>query len=351
MFTLIQILTILAFKRSIVMVFDENILRKWQEAGKKVALARVVKTWRSSPRPTGSILLINEDGEMSGSVSGGCVENAVVTKAIEVLQTGKPTLAEFGVADEDAWEVGLSCGGALSVYIEPFFNHQDWDIISTCKVQNRGLIILTQLDASGVHFFVDPNIENGHSEEVNEQMLALYLKDQNAMIEKDGISYFCHVMPPKRQMILIGSAHITTEMISLAKRFGFETLVIDPRDTFAKKTSYTEPPDQIYVKWPQEVLPDFRLDQNTYAVILSHDPKIDDEALKILLKSKVRYIGALGSKRTQARRVERLKAYGFDEETIDRLHAPIGIDIHSLLPNEIALSIMAEIIKIKNSPN
>jgi xanthine dehydrogenase accessory factor len=150
-------------------------------------------------------------------------------------------------------------------------------------------------------------------------------------------------------MILIGSAHITVEMVELAKKFGFETIVIDPRDTFAKKTSYDVAPDQLFVKWPQEVLNDLKLDYSTYAVILSHDPKIDDEALKILLKSDVRYIGALGSKRTHAKRVERLKGYGFSEEEIHTIHAPIGVPINALLPKEIALSVMAEVINTKNT--
>lgn len=331
------------------MIEQKEIFNKWRLANQKIAIARVVSTWRSSPRPAGSALLVNENGEMIGSVSGGCVEKAVVAKSLKVIDTGKPELVKYGVADEDAWEVGLSCGGALSVYIEPFFNNQDWDIIRTCQNQNKGLIILTELNKDGLHYFIDPGMENAHSDEVNEQMEQFYLKGENGLIEKDGVSYFCHVFPPLNQMILIGSAHITVEMIDLATKFGFETIVIDPRDTFAKKTSYEVEPHQLHVKWPQEILNDFRLDHSTFAVILSHDPKIDDEALKILLKSKVRYIGALGSKRTHAKRVDRLKSYGFSEEEIERIHAPIGLSINALLPKEIALSVMAEVIKVKNS--
>lgn len=330
------------------MIEQKEVFDKWQNANQKIAIARVVRTWRSSPRPAGSALLVNEAGEMMGSVSGGCVEKAVVAKALKVLDTGNPELVKYGVADEDAWEVGLSCGGALSVYISPFFEEQDWDIIQTCEKKNKGLVILTNLDETGDNIFIDPEVENGHSSSLNAQMKDLYLKNENAIIEDDGISYFCHVFPPLNQMVLIGSAHITVEMIELAKKFGFETIVIDPRDTFAKKTSYQVAPDQLLVNWPQEVLNDFNLDQRTYAVILSHDPKIDDEALKILLNSNVRYIGALGSKRTHAKRVERLKGYGFSEELIAKIHAPIGVPIQALLPKEIALSVMAEVINAKN---
>jgi len=331
------------------MIEQKDVFDKWQKANHKIAIARVVRTWRSSPRPAGSALLVNEAGEMMGSVSGGCVEKAVVSKALKVIDTGKPELVKYGVADEDAWEVGLSCGGALSVYISPFFEEHDWDIIETCNKENKGLVILTKLDETGDNLFIDPSVENSHSEALNEQMKSFYLKNENGIIEEDGATYFCHVFPPLNQMVLIGSAHITVEMIELAKKFGFETIVIDPRDTFAKKTSYHIEPDQLHVKWPQEILNDFKLDHSTYAVILSHDPKIDDEALKILLKSDVRYIGALGSKRTHAKRVARLQEYGFSEEEIAKIHAPIGVPINALLPKEIALSVMAEVISAKNS--
>jgi len=330
------------------MIEFKDKISQWKEAKQKIAIARVVRTWRSSPRPAGSALLVNEEGEMMGSVSGGCVEKAVVAKALKVLETGRPELVKYGVADEEAWEVGLSCGGALSVYIAPFFDEHDWEIIATCQKENKGLVVLTQLDESGDSIFVDPNVENNHPDALNEQIRSLYLKNENGIIEEGAFSYFCHVFPPLNQMILIGSAHITAEMIELAKKFGFETIVIDPRDTFVKKTSYKVAPDQLFVKWPQEVLTDFALDHSTYAVILSHDPKIDDEALKLLLRSEVRYIGALGSKRTHAKRVDRLKGYGFSEEEINKIHAPIGVPINALLPKEIALSVMAEVICVKN---
>lgn len=323
-------------------------INKWKLENKPFAMARVIKTWRSSPRPAGSTLLVSNTGEMIGSVSGGCVENAVFAKALEVLESGKPETVTYGVADEDAWEVGLSCGGALSVHIAPFFNDADWGIIQTYKLQKKGLVVLTELKEGGLNLFIDPTIENKLSDDLNQALQDYYKRDLNGVIQADGIEYFCHVFAPKKQMLLIGSAHITSEMISLAEKFDFETIVIDPRDTFAKKTIYDVKPDQLHVKWPQEILPDLSLDRNMFAVILSHDPKIDDEALKILIDSEVSYIGALGSKRSHAKRVDRLKEYGFTEQQIDFIHAPIGIPINSLSPKEIALSVMAEVIKVKN---
>lgn len=331
------------------MIEQKDIFDKWQKTNQKIAIARVVRTWKSSPRPAGSALLVNERGEMMGSVSGGCVEKAVISKALKVIDSGKSELVKYGVADEDAWEVGLSCGGALSVYISPFFQDDDWDIIETCKNNNQGLVILTKLDEEGQNLIIDPNIENSLSNKLNEDIRQFYIKNENGIIEDQGESYFCHVFPPLNQMILIGSAHITVEMIELAKKFGFETIVIDPRDTFANKTTYQVKPDRLIVKWPQEVLNEFILDHSTYAVILSHDPKIDDEALKILLKTNVRYIGALGSKKTHQKRVKRLLEYGFSHDDILKIHAPIGVPIRALLPKEIALSVMAEVINAKNS--
>ena len=332
------------------MIEQKDIFDKWQKANLKVAIARVVRTWRSSPRPTGSALLVNENGEMIGSVSGGCVEKAVVSKALKVIESGQSELVKYGVADEDAWEVGLSCGGALTVFISPFFNRDDWNLIDGAINNNKGLIVLTKLNADAEHVIIDPNAANELNHHLSGAVHNAYLKAENELIDDEGISYFCQVFPPLNRMILIGSAHITVEMIDLAQKFGFETIVIDPRDTFATKTAYAKAPDQLHVKWPQEILKDFRLDHNSYAVILSHDPKIDDEALKILLPSSIRYIGALGSKKTHAKRVDRLKNYGFTDQEIEKIHAPIGVPIKALLPKEIALSVMAEVIKAKNSP-
>ena len=149
-------------------------------------------------------------------------------------------------------------------------------------------------------------------------------------------------------MIIIGAAHITVDLVQLANMYGFETIVIDPRGIFSNKTQFTLPPDKIFEQYPSEVLGNYQLDAYTYAVVLSHDPKIDDNALHILLRSKVGYIGALGSRKTQAKRVARLQEAGFSEEEIGKIHSPVGVSINAKTPKEIALSIMAEVIQVKN---
>lgn len=324
---------------------------KWLEEGKQLAIARVVSTWRSSPRPAGSSLVVTEDGDMMGSVSGGCVEKAVVAKALKVIETGEASLENYGVADEDAWEVGLSCGGKLDVFIQPFFTHDTWQEINTAKEHKEGIILITRIGSGAKTLLTDPEgIENeGLSEAMVSRSLELYQVAKNSIIEVEGIRYFQQSLPPKPKMILIGSAHISAELTSLAHLYGFETILIDPRDTFAKKTHFESDPGTVHVNWPQEVLPDYSLDRNTYVVILSHDPKIDDEALKLVLKSNVKYIGALGSRKTHAKRVARLEGYGFSEEEINRIKAPIGISISSHSASEIALSIIAQVIQTRNS--
>ncbi len=324
-------------------------IRELSQKGTRFAVCTVINTWRSSPRPVGSSLLVTETGEMYGSVSGGCVENAAVAKALKVLESGVPEIVNFGVADEEAWEIGLSCGGAIEVLITPFFGgdgsgKEIWKKLDAHILENRSTALIQSLSNGSTYLL-------NEGSPIEEQARTLLSKRMNGKVEYEGEGYFVQVFPIKAKMILIGSAHISVELIELASLFGFETIVIDPRDTFAKKTGYKVDPSSILADWPQEVLPDMVLDQDTYIVILSHDPKIDDEALKIVLRKPVRYIGALGSRKTHAKRITRLENYGFNEEEIARIQSPIGVDIGSQSAGEIALSIMAEAVKYKNVDN
>lgn len=309
------------------------------------AMATVVKTWRSSPRQTGSCLVVTKSGQMIGSVSGGCVENAVVTKALKVLESGKSELVKYGIANEDAWEVGLSCGGEVWVHISPFYQADLWAKLDARIAANTGIAVLTNLN-NGSHELVE--IASDSSSALVNLALEQYAQRVNTLFSFEAEEYFVHSFPPKNKMLLIGSAHITAELIDLAHTYDFETIVIDPRDTFAHKTDYKTTPDALHVNWPQEVLGDYTLDNETYAVILSHDPKIDDEALKILLPSDVRYIGALGSRKTHTKRIDRLKGYGFSDDEISRVKGPIGLNIGAMTAKEIALSVIAEVVKVKN---
>jgi xanthine/CO dehydrogenase XdhC/CoxF family maturation factor len=298
--------------------------------------------------------------------------------------------------------VGLSCGGQITVFVERHIafderseERQVWEKLSNCLDTNLSCVLVSQLieevgstakpvrqdhepiarpvrddggkatalrdvgdssaaDNSGVHgghTLVMPdgsNLGQPASTQLLEAVHDAYLHRRHALYEESGKQFFIQVMPRRSQMLIIGAAHITVDLVDFAKAFDFETIVIDPRGAFANKTQFQTEPDAIIEKYPSEVIPDYTLDTYTYAVILSHDPKIDDNALHLLLKSEVAYIGALGSKKTHAKRVARLREAGFSDEQIDRIHAPIGENINAKKPREIALSIIAQIISVQN---
>ncbi len=334
-------------------------ISNWVSANRPFALATVIRTWGSAPRPVGSALAVSENGEMLGSVSGGCVEGSVVKAALEILREGRPKLMKFGVTDEDAWAVGLSCGGAIHVLVEPFlaFSGDDtekkvWQHLGDNLSNNRSCMLVTGLSGDGKgHLLVYPNGETIGENQDPEWIagaLKAFRERNNQVFESPNGNFFTQVFPRKSQLLIVGAAHITTDLVRLGNWHDFETIVIDPRGIFAHKTQFPEPPHQLINDWPAEALPGFTLDEYTYAVLLSHDPKIDDQALEILLKSKVAYIGALGSRSTQEKRVRRLEKAGFGDAEIGRIHGPIGVDIHAKRPKEIALSIMGEIIRVKN---
>ena len=335
------------------------ILKQWTAEDKAFSIATVIKTWGSSPRPVGSSMLVSQEMEMAGSVSGGCVENAVVKATLPLLESGQGQTLHYGVADEEAWEVGLSCGGKIQVYAERFLAFDTrpaeravWNKLQVCLENNEACILLTKLiDGLSQHILVLPDgSTTGQqvSSELISEGLRVYQERKNQIIEVGEQSFFAQVFPRKSQLIIIGAAHITVDLVQLANLYNFETIVVDPRGIFTNKTQFSVAPDQLFEKYPSEVLPDFSLDAYTYAVVLSHDPKIDDNALHLLLPSNVGYIGALGSRKTQAKRVARLTAAGFSETAIAKIHSPVGMAINAKTPKEIALSIMGELIKVKN---
>lgn len=335
------------------------VIQQWKNASSRFALATVIQTWGSSPRPVGSVLVVNQDMEMAGSVSGGCVEGAVIKAAMPLLEKNEGQRLAFGVADEEAWSVGLSCGGKVQVFVEacPAFaadekEQQAWASLQAALNENAACIWVTKLvDGQGWHSCIFPDgSANGQtpSDALQEAALTAYNERKSQSVEVEGASYFLRVYPRRSQLLIIGAAHITADLVELGRSFDFETVVIDPRGVFAQKTHFASPPDQIIEEYPAEVLPDFTLDAYTYAVILSHDPKIDDNALHLLLPSEVAYIGALGSRKTHAKRVARLTEAGFSAEQIERIAAPVGLSIKAKSPREIALSIMGQIIEVKN---
>ena len=339
-------------------------LEAWQTQGKPIALATVVSTWGSAPRPVGAKLAVTPSGGIAGSVSAGCVETAVIEGCLEALKTGKPRLLSFGVADETAWEVGLACGGTIQVLVEPF---SAWDAVyGSLKLHlaarqplavvsvlngpaewiNRKLIVLSDGQTEG-----DLVLPARQAEQTVAWALELQAQGAGGTLDfEDGSVLFAEVYPPVPRLIIIGAVHVAESLVPLASLVGFDTIVIDPRTAFGNRERFPQA-TQLINDWPQSVLPGIDLNWWAYVVVLTHDPKLDDPALLAALPSKARYVGALGSRRTHAKRVERLRQLGLTEAQLARLHAPIGLPLGGHSPAEIALSIMAEIVQAKNNPD
>jgi len=299
-------------------------------AGKGVALATVISTWGSAPRPVGAQLAIADDGVFQGSVSGGCVEGAVILAAHDAIRDGKCRVLEYGVADEDAFAVGLACGGNIQILVEPIGVGGGPD---KQLLEDAALAVKTRKA-----FAYSVNLTDWSRERLNPTGL---------VSGKQG-DLFIRVVNPSLRMIIVGAVHVTQTLAPLARMAGYDVLLVDPRDSFATKTRF--PDDTFIDAWPDEALAQIGLDRHTAVITLSHDPKIDTPALAAALQSDVFYIGALGSRKTHAKRVAELQVLGFTDVEIARIHGPIGLDIGAKTPAEIAVSIMAEVTERLRKP-
>ena len=300
----------------------------WHRAGRGAALATVVETWGSAPRPVGSQLAIAGDTEIAGSVSGGCVEGAVIVEAMDALADGKPRMMEFGVSDDQAFAVGLACGGKIRVMIEPIGTVLPEDMLAE--------LVAARADRVPVAYVVNPDAQTRRLATKGD-FPDRFRSDKSGFEGEE----FVAIHNPPLKLIVVGAVHITQPLLVMARLAGYDPVLVDPRAAFGSKARF--PNEDIIDDWPDEALKAQGLDARTAVVTLSHDPKIDDPALTVALRSDAFYIGSLGSTRTHAKRVDRLKAAGFSDAEIARIHAPVGLDIGSKSPAEIALSIMAQI--------
>jgi len=300
----------------------------WHTAGRKVAVAIVIETWGSAPRAVGSWLVINEDATMAGSVSGGCVEGAVITQALEAMEDGKPRLLDYGVSDDEAFAVGLACGGRIRVLV---------DVVGA----SLPLDILTQLAKQHPIAYVADLQGGARSTATPAEYPDRFRLDRSGIAE-DGQTYVGIHNPPLR-MIIVGAVHIAQTLVQMARGCGFAPILIDPRAAFGSDARF--PGETILDDWPDAALAALKPDTRTAVVTLTHDPKLDDPAILATLQSKAFYLGCLGSTRTQAKRVARLEKAGVSAQDIARIHAPVGLDIGGRAPAEIAVSIMAEVIE------
>jgi xanthine dehydrogenase accessory factor len=333
-------------------------LENWLLHEKAVALATVIQTWGSSPRRAGAKMAVTPQGGISGSVSGGCVEGAVFDAAVESLRLDRPQLLHFGVADETAWEVGLACGGSIDIFVKPL-DTKFFQSLRSVLTGEQTAALLTVVrgprDLLGREMLLgeDGIVTGSIDRELDEKALSLANETLAQAVSRrvmlnNEVEIFIEVLLPPPTLIAVGGVHITVALMALAKTLGYRTIVVDPRKAFGSEQRFPHV-DQLVQSWPDEAFKQLPLTRSTAVAMLTHDPKLDDPALKIVLSSPAFYVGALGSKTTQAARRQRLLGEGLAKAQLDRLHGPIGLDIKAQTPEEIALSIMAEIVAERNN--
>ena len=293
--------------------FDQipEIALRWHDEGRGAVLATVVQTWGSAPRQAGSQMAISGRGELMGSVSGGCVEGAVVTEAQEALVQGRPQLLRFGVADETAFEVGLACGGTIEVLIEPIgesataFAPDLLRALVKARAAREPIACVTEFESWKRNLLGPDN-------------------------------------PPLR-LVVVGAVHIAQALLPMARLAGFAPILVDPREAFASALRF--PDETLMYDWPDDALAKLAPDARTAVVTLTHDPKLDDPAIIAALQTEVFYLGCLGSTRTHSKRLDRLRAAGLGDEQLSRIHAPVGLSLGARTPAEIAVATLAQVIQ------
>jgi len=350
-------------------VLDE-LLRRYS-AGEKAALGTVVATFSSAPRAPGAAMLVAEDGTVSGSVSGGCVEGAVYELGQQVLADGQPVLQRYGISDDDAFAVGLTCGGIIDIYVEslsaatfPEFAELAKSIQAEEPVALATIVAHPDPSRVGRHLVVWPGRTAGDLGSARVE--AAVADDARGMLgtgrtgtlhygadgqrRGEGMSVFISSFEPPPRLLVFGAIDFATAMARLGSFLGYRVTVCDARPIFATKSRFPDA-DDVVVNWPHRYLAAEveagRIDQRTVIAVLTHDPKFDVPVLEVALRCDAGYIGAMGSRRTHDDRMSRLREAGLTEEELARLASPIGLDLGARTPEETAVSIAAEIISLR----
>jgi xanthine dehydrogenase accessory factor len=327
----------------------------WQAEGLGIARAVVVRTYGSAPRREGSALLVASDGRIAGSVSGGCVEGATVTHIEEARTTGEQRVVRFGVSDEQAWEVGLACGGTIDVLVQPSIPDR---VLDAARDMKAGRAVVTTLPdgppgatapmSAPLVVDADGRVEDGavspaDAGELGEAARIAILRGLSTTVELDGREHLIEVFAVRPRLVIIGGVPVAQALGRLARELGYEVLVVDPRPAFVTRERFPDV-DRIIVGWPDEVADEIDLGPADAVAVLSHDPKVDEPAITEALRRGCRYVGAIGSRKTQGARRERLLASGLSADEVGRLHGPIGLDLGGRAPAETALAILAEVV-------
>lgn len=329
-------------------------IERWREAGKKVAVATVVQAYGSAPRRPGAKMAISEDGEFVGSVSGGCVENDVVEHARQVIEEDHPRLVPYGISDEMAFNVGLACGGQIEVFIQPFGRAFPTEkpvafaYVVDGPEQGNGLLAWEFGKHRG-------SVGQGEAfdERVARDAIALLKDGRSGQLRYEDAPQgptrlFVDAYPAQPTIVIFGGVHTGVALAQQAKQIGeFRVVVVDARGAWATPERFPTA-DEIHVMHADDYLKGHPLSGQSYVAVLSHDPKLDDPALFGALQSDARFVGAIGSPKTQRERRERLKTAGLTDEQLARLYGPVGLDIGAQSPEEIGLAILAQIVAAKN---
>jgi xanthine dehydrogenase accessory factor len=324
-------------------------LARWNQRGDAIALATVVGVQRSAPRPLGAKMAINGRGEMAGAVSGGCVEAAVVELAEGVMRGAAPRLVHFGIADSEAWDVGLPCGGEIDVWVQAYEPGRYEALaraggraaeVTLLEGGRAGAKLLIEADGVRSGSLGTPELDDDAAAAAGELLWTETSERRGAV--------FIDVVAPAPRLILFGAVDVTVALCTFARLAGWRPYVIDPRARFAAPERFPDA-EEVIAAWPEEAFARLGgIDRATSIAVLTHDPKLDDAALQIALRSPARFVGAMGSRRAQATRRERLLAAGLGEAELARLSAPLGLDLGAVGAEETALSILAEVVALRH---
>ena len=339
-------------------------LEAWRREGEGVGRAVVVRTFGSAPRPEGAVLLRADDGRIAGSVSGGCVEGAAAEEIERAQRDGHSRVIRYGISDEEAWDVGLACGGTIDVLIEPAL-----PAAVEAGARDRSIAVATVLPADApppdfgpsppgdgeppqppIVVSADGIVQGSLGSPAADAALVgavreALLRGTSRTVEIEGRSVFVEAFPARPRLVVVGAVEVARSLVRFARELGYETIVIDGRASFATPERF--PPDQVdrlIVGWPDEVADEIGLGPDDAVAVLTHDVKFDEPAIVEALRRNCRYVGAVGSRKTQGDRRERLRAAGVGEDELTRLRGPVGLDLGGRAPAETALAIMAEVV-------
>ena len=331
----------------------------WQSQDEEIALATVVRVQRSAPRPPGARLLMTRSARLSGSVSGGCVEADVFERAMQILDSRSAEVVNYGIADELGFEVGLSCGGSIDVLIEPFVSDSEWGNFRDAAERDEAVVYaiglapepllgrkLTRLVEGRSVGSIDPSLDDRIAEESDQLLQSGGAKVVTVPWQEEQAQVFLDVFRPSPSLLIVGATHTAISLCRMATEVGFQVTVIDARSALATTERFPDAKRLIHA-WPEEALAQVSLDSYSSLVVLTHDTKFDIPALAFALRSKARYIGAQGSRVTHEGRRQQLKQQGFRDTELARIRSPIGLDIGSRTPAELAVAILAEVLAVQ----